>query len=230
VAVVLALLAGILVAAGYLLGARRGRAREQALQAAIDQRDEKLSVAEHELLRRSSLDPVTKLPGQQALQEFLEREWRRASRERTIVSVIMIEVDHFQGYNDRLGKNEGDACLRAVADAMKPVIHRPSDILARYGEAGKFGVVLGRTDATGAMVIAERLQRAVDALQKTNPASPTQSTLTLSLGLASIMPDRHAAWQDIELIAAAEKGLAQARDSRGNRIAVGTPTETTKSG
>ena len=187
----LVLIAAFLVAAGYVFGVRRARAREQALRTTLDERDEKLALVEHELLRRSNLDPVTGLPVQQSFQEFLEREWRRAARDRMPVSLVMIEVDHFRAYNDRMGKPQGDVCLRAVADALKTLIHRPGDFLARYG-AGKFGVVLGGTDSKGA----------------------------LTLGIASVMPDREAAWQDIELIAVAERALAQANEAGRNRIVV----------
>src|SRR5207244_1697054 len=96
------LIAALLVAAGYVLGARRARGRQQTLQASLDERNEKLSLVEHELLRRSNLDPTTELPVQQSFQEFLEREWRRASRDRMPLSLIMIEVDHFRAYNDRM--------------------------------------------------------------------------------------------------------------------------------
>ena len=82
---VLALLAVGLVTAGYFLGARRGRTREQALKTTIDERNEKLMVVEHELLRRESIDPVTGVPTQQFFQDFLEREWRRASRDRVTI-------------------------------------------------------------------------------------------------------------------------------------------------
>jgi diguanylate cyclase (GGDEF)-like protein len=213
----LGLIAVLLVAAGYVFGARRARGREEALKTTLDERNEKLALVEHELLRRSSLDPVTELPTQQLFQEFLEREWRRSARDRSGLSLIMIEVDHFRAYNDRMGKPEGDACLRTVADALKKLIHRPGDVLARYG-AGKFGVVLGGTDGKGAMVIAERLQMAVDSLKLPNPASTTGSYITLSLGVASIMPNRDDAWQDIELIATAERGLAQAKEAGRNQV------------
>lgn len=217
-AYVLSLFGVLLVGAGYLLGARRGRSRETSLKTTLDERNEKLTLVEHELLRRSSIDPVTELPNQQYFQEFLEREWRRAARDRMAVSLIMIEVDHFRAYNDRLGKPEGDACLRAVADAMKPLVLRPGDALARYGGAGKFGVVLGGTDVRGAMILAERLRAAVEKLERPNPASATGPHITLSLGVASVMPDREAAWQDIELIATAEKGLTQAKEAGRNRV------------
>jgi diguanylate cyclase (GGDEF)-like protein len=212
----LVLIVAVLLAAGYVLGARRARGREQELKTTLDDRDEKLSLAEHELLRRSNLDPVTELPVQQSFQEFLEREWRRGSRDLTPLSLIMIEVDHFRAYNDRMGKAEGDTCLKKVADALKLFVHRPGDFLARYG-SGRFGVVLGGTDGLGAMVLAEKLRCAVDALKLPNPESTTHSQVTISLGVASIKPDREAAWQDIELIAIAERGLEQAKEAGRNR-------------
>jgi len=227
---VLALLAVGLVAMGYFLGARRGRSREQALKTAMDERNEKLMVVEHELLRRESIEPVSGVPTQQFFQDFLEREWRRASRDRTTVAVMMIAVDHFRAYHERVGKAEGDACLRAVADAMKPLIHRPGDTLARYAGPGKFGVVLGGTDAKGAAVLAERLRQAVEKLQKPNPASTTGPIVTISLGVATIMPDREAAWQDLEIIAVAERGLLRAKEGGRNRVFFEHTAEPTKTG
>ena len=109
----------LLVGAGYLLGSRRARSREVALKTTLDEQTEKLTLVEHELLRHSAIDPVTGLHTQQHFQEFLEREWRRASRERKSVAVIMIEVDHFRAFNERQGKPEGDACLKSVADAIE---------------------------------------------------------------------------------------------------------------
>lgn len=217
VAFALSVAALLLLAAGYALGARSGRGREKALKTTIDEQSEKLSLVEHELLRRSNLDPVTELPIQQSFQEFLEREWRRAVRDHMPLSLIMIEVDHFRAYNDRLGKPEGDTCLKTVADALRTSIRRPGDFLARYG-SGKFGVVLAGVTQEGAMALAEKLRAAVDALKFPNPVSPTGPGLTLSVGVASLKPGRDAAWQDIELIATAERGLAQAREAGRNRV------------
>jgi diguanylate cyclase (GGDEF)-like protein len=218
VAYVLVFLAVLLVGAGYLLGSRRGRSREQALRTTLDEQSEKLTLVEHELLRHSAIDPLTGLHTQQYFQEFLEREWRRASRERQFVSVIMMEVDHFRAYNERQGKAEGDACLKTIADALKPLIHRPSDAVARYGGPGKFGIVLGSTDSKGAMILAERLRLAVETLKKPNPVSTSGEFVTASVGAVSVMPDREAAWQDIELIAAAERALAHAKEAGRNVV------------
>jgi diguanylate cyclase (GGDEF)-like protein len=219
VAYVLILIGGVLlVAAGYRFGVRRGQSREKTLRTELAERNEQLMIVEHELLRRSSLDPVTELATEQYFQEFLEREWRRASRQRSAVAAIIIKVDHFQAYCERLGRPEGDACLKSVADALKPLIHRPGDLLARYG-AGQFGVVLGATDGRGAMVIAERLRTAVEALKEPNPVSTTGRFVTLTVGVASAFPSREDEWQDLELIAMAERALSQARESGRNQIA-----------
>lgn len=218
----LALLAALLVGAGYLLGSRRARGREAELKTTLDERTEKLTLIEHELLRHSAIDPVTGLHTQQYFQEFLEREWRRASRERQTVAVIMIEVDHFRAFNERQGKPEGDACLKSVADVLKPLVHRAADVIARYGGAGKFGIVLGATDGKGASMLAERLRGAVEHMQRPNPASPTTTILTASVGVAAATPDREGAWQDIELIAAAERALAQAREAGRNTVILDT--------
>jgi diguanylate cyclase (GGDEF)-like protein len=120
--------------------------------------------------------------------------------------------------------------MRAVADAMRPLIHRPGDTLARYGGPGKFGVVLGGTEAKGAMVLAERLRQAVEKLQKPNPASTTGPIVTISLGVAAIMPDREAAWQDLEIIAVAERGLVQAKEGGRNRVTFEQTTEHSRTG
>jgi diguanylate cyclase (GGDEF)-like protein len=218
----LALFAVMLVGAGYLLGVRRRLNREEELEAVIEDRNDKLTLVEQQLLRHSATDPVTGLHTQQHFQEFLEREWRRAARQRHSVAVIMIEVDHFRAYNERQGKTEGDACLQAIAAVLKPMIHRPGDVIARYGGAGEFGLVLGGTDGTGAMVLAERLRAAVQNMQKPNPASPSAPVMTISVGVAAALPDREGAWQDIELIAAAERALSQAREAGRNTVTLNT--------
>ena len=221
-AYLLAVVGVLLVGAGYLLGSRRGRSRDEKLKADIVELNEKLVLAEHELLRLSSLDVVTRLHTQEHFQQFLENEWRRASRERHYVSAIMIEIDHFAAFTERQGKPDGNACLKSIADALKPLIHRPSDVLANYGGAGKFGIVLGGTDGKGAMVLAQRLRLAVAALNMRNPASTTSEFMTVSIGIASAVPDRAAAWQDIELIAAAERALARAKEAGRNVVSADT--------
>ena len=80
--------------------------------------------------------------------------------------------------------------------------------------------MLGGTDSKGALTLAEKLRAEADALKLPNPASTTAQYVTLTLGVASVMPDREAAWQDIELIAVAERALAQAKEAGRNCVVV----------
>jgi diguanylate cyclase (GGDEF)-like protein len=218
----LALVGALLVGAGFVFGSRRVRLREQELQTALDQQGEQLTLLGHELLRHSARDPATGLHTQQYFQDFLEREWRRASREHRSVTVFMVEIDHFREFHDRQGKAQADACLQTIAGVLEPILHRPGDLIARYGGAGKFGVVLGNTDQKGAMILAERLRLAVENLKMPNPASPAARFTTATIGVAVMTPDVQGAWQDIELIAAAERALGQAREAGRNSVGLGT--------
>jgi two-component system, chemotaxis family, response regulator WspR len=222
VSFVLAALGAAVAGAAYLFGVRRGRGQVAGLKAEIDERSERIALLEHELLRRSSLDVVTGLHTQEHFQQVLENEWRRASRERRHVSVIMVEIDDFAAFLDKQGKPNSEAGLKKIAGALKPLVHRPSDVIANYGGPGKFGVVLGGTDSKGAMVLAERLRLAVAGLNMRNPASKTSEFITASLGIASAVPDREAAWQDISLIAAAERALGRAKEAGCNVVSADT--------
>ena len=90
----------------------------------------------------------------------------------------------------------------------------------------KVAIVTGASHGIGreiAMVLAERLRMAVEALRKPNPAAPASQILTASIGVAAITPDRDGAWQEIELIAAAERALAQAREAGRNTVMLDQP-------
>nr|GFD57969.1 hypothetical protein [Tanacetum cinerariifolium] len=87
---------------------------------------------------------------------YLELEWRRAIREQTQLSLMMIDVDYFKAYNDNFGHLEGDEALRQVAKAIRASCSRPSDLPARYG-GEEFALVLPNTSPGGARLLAEKL-------------------------------------------------------------------------
>ena len=101
---------------------------------------------------------------------------------------------------------------------MRAAVGRPGDVVARYG-GEEFVVVLGRTDSAGAATLATKLHAAVEALKLPHPASSAGNHITISLGVATAVPRRGATWQEIELIAAAERALADAKHNGRNRIA-----------
>ena len=208
----------VLVGGAYAAAAWRGRSRERELTQLLVERNEELQAARTDLARLSLLDNLTQVATHQHFQEFLEGEWRRALRELTPISLVMIDLDHFKAYNERLGHEAGDGCLKRVAAVLRTAVGRPGDVVARYGGA-EFVLVLGRTDTDGVTVLAHKLRAAVEALALPHPASPVADHVTVSIGIATAVPNRGAMWQDIELVAAGERALADAKRSGRNRVA-----------
>ena len=212
------LIIALLITGAYAAGLWQRRKREQALTRTIGERNEELQAVRTELARQSSLDGLTRVATHQYCQEFLEKEWRRSLRELTPISLIMIDLDHFRAYNERLGHQAGENCLKRVADTLRTTVGRPGDVVSRY-DGEKFLIVLGRTTGEGAASLAAKLSAAVAALELPHPASPSVEHVTISLGVATAVPSRGATWQDIELVAVAERALAEAKQLGGNRIA-----------
>ncbi|QNP40079.1 sensor domain-containing diguanylate cyclase [Lysobacter solisilvae (ex Woo and Kim 2020)] len=116
-----------------------------------------------ELARQATTDELTGVRNRRSLLEVARQEFQRATRYGHPLSVLMIDIDHFKGINDRHGHDVGDTVLRAVANACRDEL-RDSDVLGRLG-GEEFGVVLPNTGRPGALVVAERLRARIDALR-----------------------------------------------------------------
>ncbi len=137
-----------------------------------------------DLLRQMAfLDGLTGLHNRRALDERLAAELRHALRDRTPLSLVMIDVDRFKRYNDHYGHVAGDDALRQVAAALRAGMLRPMDLVTRYG-GEEFACLLPGTDLAGALAVAERLHAAVAALRLPHPTSDVQPQLSISLGVA----------------------------------------------
>lgn len=171
--------------------------------AAVQERQERISFlrgllleyesAERERLntileRHASEDQLTGLPNRRVLNDVLLREWERASRSRKSMAVLFMDVDYFKRYNDSLGHLAGDDCLAALARAMQSALLRPTDLVARYG-GEEFVMLLPETDADGAMGVARRVLNAVDACAIPHPASAVAPHVTISIGVAVMVPE-----------------------------------------
>jgi two-component system cell cycle response regulator len=111
-----------------------------------------------ELLKHlSQMDGLTGIANRRHFDDFLLREWKRASREEAPLSLIMCDIDFFKGYNDSEGHQQGDICLQKVAAALTNSLKRPLDFAARYG-GEEFVVVLPNTEEGGAAKIAETVR------------------------------------------------------------------------
>jgi diguanylate cyclase (GGDEF)-like protein len=131
----------------------------------------------------ASVDALTGLRNRRSFDLKFDEECRRAQRTGMPVSLLMIDIDHFKGFNDHFGHQAGDDCLMQIASVLRGELLRPDDLAARYG-GEEFGVILPMTPLEGAKVVAERLLAAVEGLLIPHPASPC-GVVTLSVGAAS---------------------------------------------
>ncbi|MDO9713623.1 diguanylate cyclase [Paracraurococcus sp. LOR1-02] len=174
---------------------------------------------ERRLAALARTDGLTGLPNRRAFDEALALEWSRARRESTPVSLLLLDVDRFKLFNDTYGHPAGDACLRAVAGAVASAVHRPADLVARYG-GEEIVVLLPNTSAAGAEMLAEQVRAAVEAVGLTHTANLPSSVVTVSVGVATALP---AADPDLfaeALLAAADAALYSAKHSGRNRVTV----------
>jgi diguanylate cyclase (GGDEF)-like protein len=167
------------------------------------------------LERLAMVDGLTGLPNRRAFDDLFEREWRRASRNRSAVSLLMLDIDHFKAYNDAYGHLVGDDCLKQVAIALAQALVRPADFVARFG-GEEFVCVLPETDGDGALVMAEKLRQAVEQLQIPHRMSPTTDRVTISCGVATQMPDTDR--DSAALVGMADEQLYRAKHAGRNRI------------
>lgn len=174
-----------------------------------------LKVARDRLRDLSLKDGLTGIANRRRFDLALEREWFRALRYGRPLSLIMADIDFFKAFNDHHGHPAGDACLQAVAGALSRASLRASDVVARYG-GEEFVALLPETDHAGALAVAERIQAEVAALGLAHGFSEACGQVTLSMGVATRVPEREGHPED--LLESADARLYAAKWSGRNRI------------
>jgi len=169
-----------------------------------------------DLLRGLSFrDGLTGLANRRRFDQFLDAEWRRGIRSGAPLSLIMMDIDFFKAYNDGLGHLAGDDCLRRIAQTLAGAVQRPSDLTARYG-GEEFVCILSETELTGARRVAGHVQTAVAEAALSHPGSSVSAWVTLSMGVATLIPTLEDSPQT--LILAADQALYAAKNGGRNRI------------
>ncbi len=178
---------------------------------------QKLKLANRELSQQASVDGLTGIANRRQFDRYIALEWKRCAREKHPLSLIICDLDYFKLYNDAYGHQAGDLCLMAVAQAMVKVTKRPADLVARYG-GEEFAIILPNTNIWGAKYIAEQVRFQIEALKIAHVDSTINDYVTLSLGVACCIPDRHL--KLATTIEAADKGLYQAKKMGRNRVCI----------
>jgi diguanylate cyclase (GGDEF)-like protein len=180
-----------------------------------------LARANEELQRLSCLDGLTSVVNRRGFERQFEVEWRRCLRESMRMSVMMIDIDQFKGFNDNYGHLAGDDCLRCVAQAIKSQLLRPGDLIARYG-GEEFILLLPCTDIEGAQDVANRIQEALFKANICYPDSHVSDRVTISIGIfcTDQLPTGFDRDNKSVLLRSADDALYVAKESGRNRWVV----------
>lgn len=187
------------------------KAREQKLLEVTRQLEE----AVEKLNRLSSLDGLTGIANRRRFDEYLEQEWKSGRRHFKPLSLVMVDIDFFKAYNDTYGHQAGDECLKTVAKTIQCVLKRSEDLLCRYG-GEEFAAILPGTHKAGAVQIAEAMCAEVEKTGIVHEGSKISGFVTISLGVATVLPTNELS--PAKLVAAADAALYSAKCDGRNRI------------
>lgn len=171
---------------------------------------------EDRLAALAASDALTGLANRRCFDERLEEEWERARREKTPISLLLIDIDYFKKFNDHYGHQAGDDCLRSVGRALATQAQRPADLAARYG-GEEFVLLLPNTDAEGCERVGERIRQALKELGVAHALNPPWKRVTASVGGATSFPAESGA-DCASLIETADRALYVAKDSGRDRL------------
>jgi diguanylate cyclase (GGDEF)-like protein/PAS domain S-box-containing protein len=182
---------------------------------------------EQKLASLATLDGLTGIANRRHFDEHLEKEWARARRDGTPLSLLLIDVDHFKKYNDRYGHQAGDACLKSVAQALAAQARRPADVTARYG-GEEFVLLLPDTDRAGCELIGSKIRGSLADLGIDHDSNLPSKKVTVSIG-GAIAAFHDAKASSSSLVEAADRALYSAKDEGRDRLVMsGQVIELTK--
>ncbi len=190
------------------------KAYTHSLELKVSERTAELQHSNAQLHRLASLDGLTQVANRRCFDEYLNQQWQQLCHSQKPLSLILLDVDYFKGYNDRYGHLAGDECLQKIAQVIAQTANRPEDLVARYG-GEEFAVLLPETPAEGASRVGTALIEAVAALKIPHEASLIGDTVTISAGISWLIPQP--GMPVTSLIETADCALYQAKQSGRNR-------------
>jgi diguanylate cyclase (GGDEF)-like protein len=185
------------------------------LRRQVGQKTRELLTTNAALQKLSDQDGLTGIANRRQFDAKLEAECIRATRSRSPLSLLMIDIDCFKALNDEYGHLQGDESLVKVAKTLSSVALRAEDLVARYG-GEEFAAILPGTDCEGALEVAERLRAAVLALQIHHNGSSFGHILTISVGVATVTAENRRELS--RLVEFADRALYRSKVLGRNRV------------
>jgi len=164
--------------------------------------------------RLSMMDYLTGLPNRRNFDQRIIEEWGRAKRDNQPISMLMIDVDHFKGYNDTFGHQQGDVGLIHVARVISESLYHPSDFAARWG-GEEFAVLLPNTAEPGCLIVSEKIRHNTEQTMIPN-LDGTPTWVTVSIGTNTTTPSLRSSFD--KFISNADFALYQAKEKGRNRV------------
>lgn len=177
----------------------------------------KLREANFKLKNLSTLDGLTGIPNRRSFDNYIHMSFKSCARSNKPLSLIMADIDFFKKYNDNYGHLQGDECLIKVAKSISSSVKRPLDFVARYG-GEEFAVILPETDGKGAKIIAGIIRENIERLKIVHEHSDITSYITLSLGVATMLPEMK--YSINEFIENADKALYSSKLNGRNKVSI----------
>jgi len=162
----------------------------------------------------SMVDQLTKLPNRRSFDSRLNLEWRQAIREKTPISLLMMDLDKFKLINDNYGHQNGDLVLKKVAEVFTLSLRRPADFTARWG-GEEFIVLLPNTAMEGALEVAEHIRADIEKTLISFPDGK-EIQITISIGVTSKKLEKTSSVTAI--LADADKALYMAKEAGRNKV------------
>jgi diguanylate cyclase (GGDEF)-like protein len=159
-------------------------------------------------------DYLTKVSNRRKLDTDLQNLYRNAYRNKESIAIMMIDLDNFKGYNDYFGHTVGDEALKEIAKTIQETISRPLDTVGRFG-GEEFLVILPKTDAAGAMKIAERIREAVYNLNIKHSPTNHYKYMSISIGVTACIPTDYN--DALEIVKKSDKALYMAKNDGRNK-------------
>lgn len=190
----------------------------QLASIAIERRriEEALIESHRKLASLSITDDLTQLANRRQFDLVLQNEYERHVRSGGMLTLIMLDIDHFKSYNDIYGHVSGDECLRRIAGVLAGTVARAADLAARYG-GEEFACILPETCGAGAASVAETIRSGIQALAMPHQGSPPLNLVTASLGVLTTCCNSDGSVSDI--VSRADALLYRAKASGRNTVA-----------
>jgi diguanylate cyclase (GGDEF)-like protein len=179
------------------------------------QNNQRIQKANQELTRLANLDGLTLLANRRNFENHFQKQWKQAVQGQYSLTLILCDVDYFKAYNDTYGHQAGDDCLRKIAQVIGQTAIDSDDLVARYG-GEEFAVILPNKDITLGLVVAEKMLYLVRELQLPHAKSSISPYVSLSIGVASIIPTQETLPES--LIEQSDLALYTAKSQGRNQI------------